>query len=66
MGEAYDFIPTSMDPPEQRKFRTLASMTVGMPVVDAMEPRIQALAIDLIERLRPLGQCSFTEGFAEP
>ncbi|MFC5458894.1 cytochrome P450 [Massilia niabensis] len=66
VGEAYDFIPTSMDPPDQRKFRALVSVTVGMPVVDKMEPRIQALAVELIERLRPLGQCSFTKDFAEP
>jgi cytochrome P450 len=66
VGEAYDFIPTSMDPPEQRKFRSLASVTVGMPVVDKMEARIQGLAIDLIEHLRPRGKCSFTEDFAEP
>ncbi|SFV02611.1 cytochrome P450 [Pseudoduganella namucuonensis] len=66
VGEAYDFIPTSMDPPEQRKYRALASTTVGMPVVDALEPRIQALAVELIEQLRPLGKCNFTEDFAEP
>ncbi|MES2261733.1 MAG: cytochrome P450 [Pseudomonadota bacterium] len=66
VGEAYDFIPTSMDPPEQRKYRALASMTVGMPVVDRMEERITALAADLVEQLRPLGKCNFTEDFAEP
>lgn len=66
VGEAYDFIPTSMDPPEQRKYRALASMTVGMPVVDGLEDRIRALAVELIEKLRPQGQCSFTEDFAEP
>src|SRR6266581_2514670 len=40
-GEAYDFIPTSMDPPEQRPFRALASAALGMPVVDGMEPKIR-------------------------
>jgi cytochrome P450 len=66
VGDAYDFIPTSMDPPEQRKYRALANTTVGMPVVDQMEDRIKALAVELIEQIRPAGRCSFTEEFAEP
>jgi cytochrome P450 len=65
-GEAYDFIPTSMDPPEQRPFRALVSAAVGMPVVDALEPRIRELAISLIERVRLQGHCNFTEDYAEP
>nr|4L4C_A Chain A, Camphor 5-monooxygenase [Pseudomonas putida]4L4C_B Chain B, Camphor 5-monooxygenase [Pseudomonas putida]4L4G_A Chain A, Camphor 5-monooxygenase [Pseudomonas putida] len=65
-GEAYDFIPTSMDPPEQRQFRALANQVVGMPVVDKLENRIQELACSLIESLRPQGQCNFTEDYAEP
>jgi cytochrome P450 len=65
-GEAYDFIPTSMDPPEQRPYRALASSAIGMPVVDAMEPRIRELAISLIEKIRLRGHCNFTEDYAEP
>ena len=65
-GEAYDFIPTSMDPPEQRQFRALASSVVGMPVVDKMEDQIRELACSLIEGLRLQGHCNFTEDYAEP
>lgn len=65
-GDAYDFIPTSMDPPEQRNYRALASSVVGMPIVDKMESDITALAVSLIESFRLKGRCDFTEEFAEP
>lgn len=65
-GEAYDFIPTSMDPPEQRQFRALANSVVGMPVVDKMEDQIRELACTLIDNIRPQGQCNFTKDYAEP
>ena len=64
-GEAYDFIPTSMDPPQQRPFRALASQLLGMPVVDKLESRMQELAGSLIDNLRLQGQCNFTEDYAE-
>ncbi|SFB38797.1 Cytochrome P450 [Collimonas sp. OK607] len=66
VGEAYDFIPTSMDPPEQRQFRALANMTVGMPVVDSLQDRIRALAVGMIEKVRLQGHCNFIEDFAAP
>lgn len=65
-GEAYDFIPTSMDPPEQRKWRAIHNKVVGLPVVDGMETQIRELAISLIEELRLKGECNFTESYAEP
>ncbi|RJG03166.1 cytochrome P450 [Noviherbaspirillum sedimenti] len=66
LGETYDFIPSAMDPPEQRYFRALVSAGVGMPVVNGMEDKIRDLAVSLIEKLRPQGHCNFTEDFAEP
>lgn len=65
-GDAYDFIPTSMDPPEQRQFRALANSVVGMPVVDKMEEKIRNLACSLIDNIRLRGHCNFTEDYAEP
>ena len=65
-GEAYDFIPTSMDPPEQRPYRALASQVAGMPVVDALEPKLHELAASLVEKVRLKGACNFTEDYAEP
>lgn len=65
-GDAYDFIPTSMDPPEQRQYRAIASKAVGLPVVDKLEDSIRELAISLIENIRMNGQCDFTEEYAEP
>jgi len=66
VGEAYDFIPTSMDPPEQRKYRALANSVVGLPVVDRLESQIRELACTLIDDLRLKGECNFTDAYAEP
>lgn len=66
VGEAYDFIPTSMDPPEQRQYRAIASKAVGLPIIDALESPIRELAISLIEDVRKEGKCNFTEAYAEP
>lgn len=65
-GEAYDFIPTSMDPPEQRKYRAIHNRVVGLPVVDNMEVQIRELACSLIDDLRLKGECNFTNDYAEP
>lgn len=65
-GEAYDFIPTSMDPPEQRKWRAILNKVAGLPVVDDLETQIRDLSRSLIDDLRLKGECNFTEAYAEP
>src|SRR5690606_6129694 len=65
-GEAYDFIPTSMDPPEQRKWRAILNKVAGLPVVDDLETQIRDLSRSLIGELRLKGECNFTEAYAEP
>lgn len=66
VGESYDFVPTSMDPPEQRPYRALGSQVLGMPVIDGLEDSLRTLARDLIKGIAPKGQCEFTTEYAQP
>ncbi|WP_191629255.1 cytochrome P450 [Pandoraea terrae] len=65
-GEEYDFIPTSMDPPEHRPYRAIISSVVSLPVVERLEGAITEIAGELIEGIRGRGQCNFTKDYAEP
>ena len=57
-------IPTELDPPNHGRYRQ--PLVAGMlpKVISAIEPEIRAVAIEAIERLRPLGGCEFIEDFA--
>ena len=52
------------DPPAHRDFRLLLNDGLGAKAVRALEPRIRALAIDLIEGFRLRGHCEFVGEFA--
>ncbi|MDH4549891.1 MULTISPECIES: cytochrome P450 [Pseudomonas] len=65
-GEQYEFIPTSMDPPQHRPYRALISKAVGPAVVKGLEERIRELSIELIEAIKDQGACNFTHDYAEP
>lgn len=65
-GEAHNFIPASMDPPEQRPYRALISKVLGADVIHALDDRIRQIAVDLIESVRPKGQCDYVKDVAEP
>ncbi len=64
-GEAYDFLPAVLDPPEQRPFRAIAAQAVGQPVIDSLAGKIKDLAISLIEKVRLQGHCNFVTDYAE-
>jgi cytochrome P450 len=65
-GEQYEFIPTSIDPPEQRAYRAVISAAIGPQIVHRMKDAITELAVRLIEKVRAKGQCNFTTDYAEP
>lgn len=65
-GEQYEFIPTSMDPPQHRPYRALISKAVGPAVIKDLEGKIRDLAIGLIDGIKGKGACDFTRDFAEP
>ncbi|MBD1551518.1 cytochrome P450 [Pseudomonas typographi] len=64
-GEQYSFIPTSMDPPQQRPFRRVLNEGIGPKVVDRVKDAIEQLSRTLIADIRNQGRCDFTREYAE-
>jgi cytochrome P450 len=58
-------IPLNLDPPEHGPFRAVFAPAFTPAGVDALEQQARPIAIDLIESLRPQGQCEFVRDFAE-
>ena len=65
-GEEYEFIPTSMDPPEQTPFRELINTGIGLRVAKSIEEPIRQRARSLISAVRESGGCNFPSAYAEP
>lgn len=55
-----------MDPPEHTRLRSILSRTLSAQRAAALEPRVRALSMRLIDELRPLGQADFMARFANP
>lgn len=64
-GEQYSFIPTSMDPPEQRPYRRILNASVGPHTIDRIGEDIRKTARELIRDIRSAGSCDFTKEYAE-
>lgn len=64
-GEQYSFIPTSMDPPEQRPYRRVLNEGIGPKVISRIEGSIKELACQLIDDIKLKGSCDFTKEYAE-
>ena len=58
-------IPLNLDPPEHGPFRAVFAPAFTSSGLDALEQQARTIAIDLIEFLRPKGQCEFVRDFAE-
>jgi cytochrome P450 len=58
-------IPLNLDPPEHGPFRAVFAPAFTPSGLDALEQQARTIAIDLIEFLRPKGQCEFVRDFAE-
>ena len=59
-------IPITYDPPEHGAYRHVLMHAFAPKVVAAMEQKIRALAIQLIEDMAPDGHCDFVPAVAEP
>jgi cytochrome P450 len=55
-----------MDPPEHTRLRSILSRTLSAQRTAALEPRVRALSMRLIDELRPLGRADLMARFAEP
>lgn len=57
--------PIELDPPEQQRFRRLFAPAFTVTALKEREKEARALAINLIEELKPEGRCEFVTGFAQ-
>lgn len=57
-------LPIEADPPDHQYFRAPISIAASPKAVRILQERARALAIELVERLRPLGGCEFVKEFA--
>lgn len=66
--EGYPPVDTMLtaDPPEQRRFRKLVNKAFSAGRVEKLEPRIQAIADELIQGFADGGAIDLTTAFAQP
>lgn len=64
LGEVMQFIPLQQDGAEHKAFRTPVMKGLASRFVVALEPKVQAVARELMESLRPRGSCDFVSDFA--
>jgi len=57
-------LPIEIDPPVHRFFRSPINMAVSPKAVQQLSERARALAIELVETLKPRGKCEFVHDFA--
>jgi cytochrome P450 len=61
----FPLYPIFADPPEHGAYRALLNPSFAPKAVAALESRARALAIDLLEEIRPRGHCDFVVDFAQ-
>jgi len=64
LGSSRLLIPQEIDPPEHRRFRALLEPVFAPKEVRRMEPAIRAMAVELIEAVRPAGACDVVTSVA--
>lgn len=65
LGEVMQFIPLQQDAPEHHDFRMAVMKGFASRFIVALEPKVEAVARELIEDLLPRGACDFVADFAE-
>lgn len=65
IGEKFDWIPTTVDPPQHRPFRVLLNSSFAPKTINTYEHQIRDLVVELIESFRAKGQCDFQAEFAD-
>jgi cytochrome P450 len=66
MTELGPDIPTQIDPPDHGRYRQILNPLLSPRVVAALEPRMRALATELIDVIVAEGRCDFLADFAVP
>ncbi|BBD98483.1 cytochrome P450 [Sphingobium amiense] len=65
LGDVMRFIPLQQDPPEHQSYRNAVMKGFASRHIVAMEPKVRAVARELIAGLAPRGGCEFMADFAE-
>lgn len=65
LGEVMQFIPLQEDGAAHKAYRTPVMKGLASRFVVALEPKVREVARELIEGLRPRGECDFVSDFAE-
>jgi cytochrome P450 len=63
-GEAYEMVPTKMDPPEHSPYRKAIDKGLNLAQIRKVESDVRAVAIDLIEGFSSRGHCDFAKDYA--
>ena len=66
LGEDLPTIPLEIDPPAHGAYRSLLNPLLSPKRVMALESAVRTRAVELIETLRPRGECEVMEDFALP
>jgi len=61
----FPLYPIFADPPQHALYRALLNPSFSPKAVAGLEGRARALAVTLVESLRPLGRCDFVVDFAQ-
>ena len=61
----YPMIPNQSDEPEHRDYREIIMPFLRPRTVWALQEKVRALAVELIEQLYPAGECEFLRQFAK-
>jgi len=63
-GEAYEMVPTKMDPPEHTPYRKAIDKGLNLAQIRKVESDVRAVAVELIEGFAEKGHCDFAKDFA--
>ncbi|MGE0384534.1 MAG: cytochrome P450 [Gammaproteobacteria bacterium] len=58
--------PLDLDPPDHGPLRSLINPFMSPKSIDRLEGDIRSMMVDLIEKVRPAGECDFVADFALP
>ena len=65
VGEQHHLLPTTLDPPDHRVYRSIINPSFMPKRVHEIEHTIREVAAGLIEDVRADGRCNFTTAYAE-
>jgi cytochrome P450 len=66
IGDSWVLVPIDYDPPRHSAFRTIMNPLFSPSRMKVLEERVEARAIEYVERLRGQTSCEFIRAFARP